>query len=394
MQNSHVVFHDDDQLSKHLYPLTLTRPMVELRIGIRTIREKWLHHFNQPHSHGCRDILSKKFPLPESLENALIINGCILPDQQLLSAIANLSENESLYADGFFVAKKSTTKEFQIDHGSKVDYPHAIKRIKRPYDLFKMNAEQIAYDMSELSHSMKRVALSSTNTIIGDESEIYLENGSIVEHSTLNTTKGPIYVGKNAQIMEGCLVQGSLAMCEGSVMKMGCKSYPGSTIGPYSKVGGEISNVVFQGFSNKGHDGFLGNSVLGEWCNLGADTNASNLSNNYGKLKVWDYALDNYENSELQFCGLIMGDHSKAAINMAFNTATVVGVGANIFGAGFPKKFIPSYTWGGVNMNRTFLLDKVYAMAEAMMARRGQELTTADKEILEHIYKKTEVYRK
>jgi len=254
------------------------------------------------------------------------------------------------------------------------------------WDLFAHNDHAVKYDFTLITKGKESQPISETNGIINPEN-IFLEEGAVIEYAVLNAKSGPIYVGKEAEIMEGSLVRGSLALCEGAKLNMGSKIYPGTTIGPHCKVGGEVNNSILMGYSNKGHEGFLGNSVLGEWCNLGADTNNSNLKNNYSEIKIWDYEAQNYINTGLQFCGLMMGDFSKSAINTQFNTGTVVGVCANVFDPGFPPKFIPSFSWGGGENSERFELKKAYEAAEKMMERRKKMLKKEEKKVLEYIYK-------
>jgi len=276
-----------------------------------------------------------------------------------------------------------------IDVSNDVD---VIRRIIRPYHIFSLNEVEIQSDFDLLTEGRKSIPLSDTNTIINSE-KIFIEEGASVECAILNAKTGPIYVGKDAVIMEGSAIRGPLAMCEGAVLKMGSKIYGATTLGPYSKVGGEVSNSVLIGYSNKGHEGFLGNSVIGEWCNIGADTNISNLKNNYDEVKLWSYDEQRFLKTGLQFCGLIMGDHSKTGINTMFNTGTVVGINANIFGSGYPRNYVPSYAWGGAQGFKTYLLKKALETAEKVMARRNLTLTEEDKKILEHVFLNTSKYR-
>jgi UDP-N-acetylglucosamine diphosphorylase/glucosamine-1-phosphate N-acetyltransferase len=228
---------------------------------------------------------------------------------------------------------------------------------------------------------------------LGDPSLLFLEPGAKAQASIFNTQTGPIYLGKDSEVMEGCLVRGGLALCEGAGLKMGAKIYGPTTIGPHAKVGGEVNNSVILGYSNKGHEGFLGNSVLGEWCNLGADTNNSNLKNTYDAVDIWDYAQGRYRSTGLQFCGLFMGDHAKTGINTMLNTGTVVGVAANVFGGGFPPKFIPDFSWGGAEGLTTHRLDKALQTAKAVMARRNTPLTEAAAQLLQAVFQQTKAYR-
>ena len=274
-----------------------------------------------------------------------------------------------------------------------IEYQGDYLLLEHPWELFSKNKEILAYDFDLLTRDRVSQSLSDTNTVLGDRDQIFLEEGARVECSILNTQDGPIYIGKNAQIMEGCIVRGGMALCDHAILKMGAKIYGASTFGPYCKVGGEVNNAVLMAYSNKGHEGFLGNSVLGEWCNLGADTNTSNLKNNYAPVRLWNYATEGFAKTGLQFCGLMMGDHSKAGINTMFNTGTVVGVSANIFGSGFPRNFMPSFSWGGASGYTEYKTNKAFETARAMMARRGVEFDEAEQSILEEVFQQTEKYR-
>ena len=264
-------------------------------------------------------------------------------------------------------------------------------RLNHPWDIFRLNGEVLQSDFVRLTDGKTSAKLNDTNVLIGDE--IFLEEGVAVNGAILNADKGPIYLGKDAEIMEGVTIRGPFSLGDHAVVKMGAKIYGPTTIGPYCKVGGEISNSILQAYSNKGHDGFLGNSVIGEWCNLGADTNSSNLKNNYGEVRVWDYEEAKSISTGLQFCGLIMGDHSKSGINTMFNTGTVVGVCANIFGAQFPPKFIPSFLWGGSGQWDLFKMEKAIEVAEKMMSRRQVTFSSEDEKIFQEILRLSQSYR-
>lgn len=397
---TNIILFDDDNW-EGLLPLTFTRPICELRVGIMTIKEKWEKHLNAKGSYITQDFLSEKFPIIIEEDN-IIINSTVLPTEKLLKLIKQLGPNEAILEGDELLAARLTREQFDsliddsgitelegIDISNDTDL---LRRISRPYDIFDQNDAEIKSDFDLLTRNRSSAKLSDTNTAIAPEN-IFIEEGASVECAILNASTGPIYVGKNATIMEGSIVRGALAMCEGSVLKLGTKIYGATTLGPYSKVGGEINNSVLIGYSNKGHEGFLGNSVLGEWCNLGADTNTSNLKNNYDEVKLWSYEEQRFKKTGLQFCGLIMGDHSKTGINTMFNTGTVVGVNANIFGSGYPRNYVPSYSWGGAHGFKTYLVKKSLETAEKVMARRNIELTTEDKTILEHIFLNTSKYR-
>ena len=363
-----IQLHDNQ---KHLdfAPLTLTRPVGDLRMGIFTNAERWKMLVPEAEiSFETEDYLSKKFPL---VSNAIVVNACMIPTPEVVEEVCKLKGNEELAIDGNWIAR-SGTGEVIINYTKE-----SPLFVKQRWELFQKNDQVLKSDFELITKGRTSVQLSSTNTIIGDHQLIFLEEGAKVEAAVLNTTNGPIYIGKNAEIMEGSLVRGPLAMCEGSTLKLGTKIYGATTVGPYCKVGGEVNNVIFQAYSNKGHDGFLGNSVIGEWCNLGADTNTSNLKNNYGLVKTYSYRTKKSEQTDAQFMGLFMGDHSKCGINTMFNTATVVGVFSNIYGAEFPSKYIPSFQWGTHGDSYDF--HKAVESANNMMSRRG--LSLSDEEI-------------
>ncbi len=380
---------------KNLLPLTYTRPVCELRIGIMTIKEKWEHYIENPIQVKTQDYLSKKFGSPTE-ENSIGINGSILPSDDLMSSLLELKNKQILTSKGKIIAVNplplnSENIEEALSEYKMVETKAEFLQIENIWDLFRLNDAAIRSDIESIKSEKTFVKPSDTNQILGEE--IYIEEGAKVECAILNTTSGPIYIAKGAEVMEGSILRGPIAICENGVVKMGAKIYGATTIGPYSKVGGEVNNCMIQGYSNKGHDGFLGNAVLGEWCNLGADTNNSNLKNNYQSVDIYNYSEEKYVDTELQFCGLIMGDHSKSAINTMFNTGTVVGVSANIYGADFPSKFIPSYSWGG-RKPLEYKFEKAMDTAKRVMERRNISLTEEDLEILKTVYDLSQKFRK
>ncbi len=385
-----VILFDDDR--ENLYPLSLTRPISDFRIGISTIKEKWEFYYNDV-SVKTDDYLSGKFPIKTKKDN-LWINASVLPNKDLVTEINSLRKGELLKKGKMVIAIHN-----HIFPTSKLDdiKSHSIfNKITDLCDIFSLNGEEIQNDFDRMitnkSNQSSKKQIEETNIKIGNN-PIFIEKGAKVNHSILNTTDGPIYIGKDAEIMEGSMVRGPFAMCNNSVLKMGSKIYGPTTLGPFCKVGGEVNNSVFFGYSSKAHDGFLGNSVIGEWCNLGADTNNSNLKNNYEEVKVWNYKTEKFKKTGLQFCGLIMADHSKCGINTMFNTGTVVGVSSNIFGSGFPRNFIPSFSWGGNSGFTTYKTNKVFEVAEIVMKRRNIEFTDDDKSILEKVFELTSKYR-
>jgi len=386
----------DDQHRSNLLPLAFTRPIADFRVGITTIREKWEAALERTSSTHTESYLSKKFPIDLDSEN-LFINGSVFPSLELVEQVNKLDLNSALVKDGLLIAvalDKDEAAGFDPlygNWGNTGNFSGEICKLAALWDIFSLNGEMIESDFSKLTSNSSSQTVSGTNNVIGNN--LFIEEGAKLEYCTINTEQGPVYIGKNAEVMEGCLIRGPFALCEGSQVKMGAKIYGPTTVGPHSKIGGEVSNCVFQAYSNKGHDGFLGNSVVGEWCNLGADTNNSNLKNNYGEVKMWNYKERDFQNTGLQFCGLVMGDHSKAGINTMFNTGTVVGVSANVFGTGFPEKFIPSFSWGGAAGFTNFDLEKAKEVASKMYERRGLDFGKADQEIFNHLFESTSEFR-
>jgi len=404
LENLNIILFDGDTW-RRLLPLTFTRPIADIRIGILTIRQKWEHLFQAKTASLTVEYLREKYPFAKGIHSEhLFINGSLLPTPALFHQIKYLQANQAI-VDGDTVLALRTSGKFPsilqktsgelrllVNQLNQVKPVEDYKKINYLWDIFEQNDYWLRSDYQMLTHGRKSQTISSTNTIIGAEN-IFVEEGASIEGACLNASVAPIYVGKNATIMEGSVVRGGLAMCKNSVLKMGTKIYGATTLGPYTKVGGELNNVVIFGYTNKAHDGFLGNAVIGEWCNLGANTNNSNLKNNYGKVKVWNYFEENFINSDRQFCGFFMGDHSKCGINTMLNTGTVIGVSANIFGADFPPKYIPSFSWGSAKEMETYDLKKSLRTAELVMARRKQKLTDIDERILRTIFEKTMFHR-
>ncbi len=381
-----LVFSDAQYWGDFL-PLTFTRPVAELRIGILTFQERWKKLLEiEDIAFLTEDYLQEKFKKPESKESLLIVPN-FLPTESVLEQIKKIKQGEALIYQNEVIAAKLNMRDFSLSQITKMtDVDGELLFVKSPSDIFTYNQQFLDYDFELLTRNRKSQELSETNNFLGDKKDLFIEEGAEIEFATLNCKTGKIYVGKNAEIMEGTMIRGSLALCEGSKINMGAKVYGATTIGPHSKVGGEVNNIVIFGYSNKGHEGFVGNSVIGEWCNLGADTNSSNLKNNYANVKLWNYRHSKFVDTGLQFCGLIMGDHSKSAINTQFNTGTVVGVAANIFKTGFPPNLVKSFSWGGMNGDESYKLDKVFEVMERVMQRRKVDLTDVDKSIISHIY--------
>lgn len=379
-----VILFDNNRVN--YYPLSFTRPIAYFRVGIFTIKEKWEQYYKSV-SVKTEDYLSAKFALKVQKDN-LWIDAKIFPSQALITELNSLRIGEALAKNGTIFAFRNST--FTSDKLNVIDSNASFNSIENLWDIFLDNDREINSDFEFLA-KRKSQTLNQSNTLIGDK--IFIEKGAKVSCSILNTENGPIYIGKDAEIMEGSLVRGPFAMLNNSVLKMGSKIYGATTLGPFCKVGGEVSNAVFFGYSSKAHDGFLGNSVIGEWCNLGADTNNSNLKNDYAEVKLWNYETESFKNTGLQFCGLIMGDHTKCGINTMFNTGTVVGVSANIFGSGFPRNFIPSFSWGGASGFSVYKLAKVFDVVEKVFARRKLKFDKVEKDILTHVYDMTKRYR-
>ncbi len=392
-----ILFEGDAR--ENLLPLTFTRPAAELRVGILTIREKWEHWLAAKASFITEEYLTQKYPIHIEDDN-YVVNGSVLPEATLVAQILALENNEALLHNDELIAARLSRKQFDqlmvaqdMNDINGIVLENAVfKQIVNTWDIFKYNGAEIESDFELLTAGKVSQPISDTNTVFARE-RIFIEEGAIVECAILNAKNGSIYIGKNADVMEGAIIRGPFALCESAQVKMGAKIYGDTTVGPYCKVGGEIANSVLMGYSNKGHDGYLGNSVLGEWCNLGADTNTSNLKNDYSDVKLWNYTKERFVPTGLQFCGLIMGDHSKCGINTMFNTGTVVGIFANIFGEGYPRNFVPSFSWGGNGGFITYRLDKAYSTAERVLDRRKMTLSEADRAIMEYLYVHTAKYR-
>ena len=384
----------DGSARNQLLPFTYTRPVADIRVGILTIREKWEKMLGFTSSTVTEDYLIDKFPMIE-MEQNIFINASVLPTKHLVSLIQNLSENKALFIDDeplAFFAKED--QEIDFETFDVLPYTNDdILRIENTWDIFKLNGEAIKRDFKLLTTD-RESQLIPEMTVSFNKDQIFIEEGAVLPLCSLNANDGPIYIGKDSEIMEGSMIRGPFALCENATIKMGAKIYGATTIGPHSKIGGEVNNCVIFGYSNKGHDGFLGNSVLGEWCNIGADTNNSNLKNNYAEVRLWDYETEGFAKTGLQFCGLMMGDHSKCGINTMFNTGTVVGVSTNIFGSGFPRNFIPSFSWGGSAGMITYKTDKAFEVAKVVMSRRDIAFTEVDVQILEHVFEETSKWRK
>ena len=388
-----IILFDDDNWDG-LLPLTFTKPICELRVGILTIREKWEKRLKAKSSYITQDYLAPKYPIHIEDDNFLI-NSTVLPTDELIERILQLKPNHALLSgDELLVARMPRIEFERLDNDQAIEEllgrdisseAGIFNQVLRPHDLFRLNGEEIIKDFNLITGGRESQPIPQ-NVQYKNEKDIFIEEGAEVNFSILNAEEGPIYLDKNSKIMEGSMIRGPFALGEGAMIKMGAKIYGNTTIGPYSKAGGEVNNAILTAYSNKSHDGYLGNSVLGEWCNLGAGTITSNLKNNYTETKLWNYSTERFERTGLQFCGLIMGDHSKAGINSTFNTATSIGVSCNIFGTGIPRTYIPSYAWGGASGFNTYRHEKAIETAKLVMNRRGIELDEVDETILLHVY--------
>lgn len=386
----------DGTRRNQLLPFTFTRPVAEIRVGILTIREKWERHLDSKVSYVTESYLSKKYTLTTT-NNNVIITGSYLPTHALVKLVHSLKPGECIVEGAHCIAYCSDevkTPEELKSFSKKTCPEEAVFKIEHPWDLFALNGKAIHQDFELLTAGRKSQPLPEGIQTVQSES-IFLEEGAVVNPGViLNAKAGPIYLAKDSEVMEGSLIRGPFSLGEHAVVKMGAKIYGPTTAGPYCKLGGEVNNSILMGYSNKGHDGYLGNSVLGEWCNLGADTNTSNLKNNYANVKLWDYTSSQMINTGQQFCGLMMGDHSKCGINTMFNTGTVVGVAANIFDCGFPVNHIPSFSWGGKEGFTTYRLDKAFETLHTVMQRRQLAFDGQEQEIIEQVFKITEEHRK
>jgi UDP-N-acetylglucosamine diphosphorylase/glucosamine-1-phosphate N-acetyltransferase len=383
----------DGTVRNALLPFTFTRPVADIRIGILTLREKWENYLGSTTTTVTEEYLMEKFPMVEMEENVMI-NASFLPNATLVEWIQNLNPKQAIVFEEEIVAfySQDTQEEVDFDQYELLSFESELMRIANTWDIFAKNDRAIRDDFELLIADRTSQPIPKSVNVIAPEN-IFIEEGAQLEFVTLNASTGPIYIGKNSEIMEGSVIRGPFALCESGRVKLATKVYGATTVGPHSVIGGEVNNSVLFGYSNKGHDGFLGNSVLGEWCNIGADSNNSNLKNNYEEVRLWSYETEGFAKTGLQFCGLMMGDHSKCGINTMFNTGTVVGVSANIFGAGFPRNFVPSFSWGGAAGFSTYLTQKAFQTAKIVMARRNVEFTEQDAAILTHVFEETKKFR-
>ena len=377
-----------------LLPFTFTRPVADILIGIMTIRQKWEMRLGSTTTTLTEEYLSEKFPMVE-LEVNVMINASFLPNDVLAEMVSNLQPNQAIFKGDEVIAFYTNEEQEEVDFDTYeiVEYTDDCITVEHTWDIFSKNDAAIREDFDYLTEDRKSQPIPKSVNVIAPEN-IFIEEGAKLEFVTLNASAGPIYIGKDSEIMEGSVIRGPFALCENATVKMGAKVYGATTVGPHSRIGGEVNNSVLFGYANKGHDGFLGNSVLGEWCNIGADSNNSNLKNNYEEVKLWSYESEGFAKTGLQFCGLMMGDHSKCGINTMFNTGTVVGVSANIFGSGFPRNFVPSFSWGGASGFTTYITKKAFETARLVMSRRNVDFDEREAAILEHVFEESKKWRK
>ena len=377
-----------------LLPFTFTRPVADILVGIMTIRQKWELHLGSTTTTLTEEYLSDKYPMVE-LEGNVMINASFLPNAILAELVSNLEPNQAIFKKDEIIAFYTSENQEEVDFDTYeiIVYNDDCITIENTWDIFSKNDVAIREDFELLTQDRRSQPIPKSVNVIAPEN-VFIEEGAKLEYVTLNASSGPIYIGRDAEIMEGSVIRGPFALCDNAQVKMASKIYGATTVGPYSRVGGEVKSVVIFAYSNKGHDGFLGDSVLGEWCNIGADSNNSNLKNNYEEVRLWSYQTEGFAKIGLQFCGLMMGDHSKCGINTMFNTGTVVGVSANIFGSGFPRNFVPSFSWGGASGFTTYLTKKAFETAKLVMARRNIVFDEKEAAILEHVFEITKKYRK
>jgi UDP-N-acetylglucosamine diphosphorylase/glucosamine-1-phosphate N-acetyltransferase len=388
-----VILFDNPTIRQDLLPFTFTRPVADIRVGILTISEKWEKYLKVTPTFSTEPYLSNKFPSHHTADN-FWINGAVCPNAYLVSAIHLLKPGDAIAKDNMILAVRTPDDEVpEVITGTITEFVHPVTLIDQIWKIYQYNGAQIKADFELITLGRKSVAITDIHTKVYSPENIFLEEGAQVKAALLNAENGPIYLGKNSFVQEGALIRGPFALCESSHVNMGAKVRGDTTVGPFSKIGGEVSNSVLFGYSNKAHDGFLGNSVIGEWCNIGADTNTSNLKNNYENIKLWNYARGGFKDTGLMFCGLMFGDHSKCGINTMFNSGTVVGVSASIFGDGYPRNFIPSFSWGGAAGFTTFQFNKAMETAAKAMDRRSLPLTDIDKEIMTHVFNESAQYR-
>ncbi len=386
------------QARNHLLPFTFLRPVADIRVGIMTIREKWEACLNKATSSLTEPYLAKKYPLVKEADN-MLINSSVLPNETLIEEIKQLKPNQTLISGDILIAHRVRAEDIDnlgLELLEDVEPMHTrskIRKLYRLWDIIVFNEQQITEDFVLLTAGSESQPIPAHAQVINQEN-VFVEAGAKIDMAMINASEGPVYIGKDAHVMDGAMIRGPVSIGERSIIRMGAKLYGGSSIGPHCKVGGEMISSIIFGYSNKAHEGFLGHSVIGEWCNIGADTNTSNLKNNYDEVRLWDYAEESFISTGLTFCGTFMGDHSKCGINTMFNTGTVIGVNAQLFGAGFMRNFIPSFTWGSPSGFTTVDFEKSVRIAKRVFARRNKEFTPIDEHILRSVFEHTNSYRK
>lgn len=384
------ILFDDPIIRINLLPFTYTRPVANIRVGILTIDEKWENWLGVKPSFQTAGYLENKFPRNRS-DDTLLINGAICPDQKLVDTLKALPSNYFLVQDQLLIASRNP--EGDMNSTNTIQYDTPVTAIDRPWKIFRENGAQIRQDFRLLTRGRTSAGISDKHTRTYGDENIFVEDGVTIKAAIINAENGPVYLGKNSIVDEGAMIRGPFALCEGGHVNMGGKMRGDTTVGPFCKVGGEVSTSVLFAYSNKAHDGFLGCSVIGEWCNLGADSNTSNLKNTFDNVRLWSHAENALVDTGLQFCGLMMGDHSKCSINTMFNTGTVIDVSSNVFGEGFPQKYIPSFSWGGSRGITTYHVDKAFYTATKAMERRQRVFDETERNILEHVYRMTALHR-
>lgn len=391
----HIILYDTLEDFGNLLPLSFTRPISHMRVGITTLREKWEALLPGNYCVDTAEFMSDVYPCETApCDETIQIRSTLIATRRLAEMIAGLKSGERLVdTEGATIAYRGECRHTDSDKLAARVFPEEVRRLKYVFDIFLNNAFAIKEDFRRLTLGRESQAPFDNNLILGDFTDeeglpqIFLEEGAVAEGATINLREGPVYLGRNAKLMEGSCVRGGLAICDNAQVRMGAKIYSGTTLGPYCKAGGELQNVVMFGYSNKSHDGYLGNAVIGEWCNIGAGVNASNLKNDYSKIRIWNYVQQRFMRTDLQFCGLIMGDHSKAGVNCMFNTATVIGVGVNVYGSGFPRVFVPSFSEGSASAGFSDVsLKKFYEIADRVMGRRGRSISETERKVYEHVY--------
>jgi UDP-N-acetylglucosamine diphosphorylase / glucose-1-phosphate thymidylyltransferase / UDP-N-acetylgalactosamine diphosphorylase / glucosamine-1-phosphate N-acetyltransferase / galactosamine-1-phosphate N-acetyltransferase len=387
-----IIFTEEFCQPENLHPFTLTRQIQDIRVGIMTIREKWERMLGLPSFDRKEDDykdLERSVQLAEAIDKdgyCLMIHGNVLPTPALVRASRKLKDGEFISANAssgvvFRLSQNQVSDKHKIKVTRAIALETAIKTLHFPWEIFQLNDWAIRQDFTVITAKRKSASISRTNKII-KPNQVFIEKGARVEHAIINASSGPVYIGRNAEVMEGTLIRGPVAICEGAIIKMGTKIYGASTVGPYCIVGGDIKNSILFGYSNKAHDGYLGDSVIGEWCNLGAGTTNSNMKNNAGSVRVWTPKGE--QNAGLK-CGVMMGDYSKTAINTSINTGTVIGVSCNVFGMGLTPKYIPSFSWGSEGVKR-YDLEKAITDIHGWKALKNQQVNDAEKSILAYIF--------